>query len=409
MASRRLPAVLGVAIALGGATLPAGVDATRGVWYYGSGGQSCTTVCSDHRGCVGGTWPVLSQAEMEAISGGTCGYYASNSDTVSPHTYDGRCFYNPETGTKSTCSASPSSGQRRLCYCNPCAADADCGGAQYCAESGHCKSCADVTPASTCDAHSGDCCGAAFLGRCPLNPRGCKCSDPAADNYNSQAVAAAGPGANALCRYSSSALLSHFSLPARGSGGECYVDQSGTGRRWPPAPVAAITPGKSCTVPSGANDYCADEEFCVGPFVTVGGRHTGHCSAGNNTYMLPVWSGVRAVVIQGKATAQTGPFDRTQLTSRVDAVGPGSTLVLRHLKMVGLAAVVQPTHCSSCVYGGAVYVEGGSLIVQYSGFHSNTAQVNGGALAIRLGGGQVQVLGCTFELNTAGAVRERCL
>ena len=173
--------------------------------------------------------------------------------------------------------------------------------------------------------------------------------------------------------------------------------------------MAAITPGKSCTVPSGANDYCADDEFCVGPFVTVGGRHTGHCSDGNNTYTLPVWSGVRAVVIQGKATAQAGPFDRTQLTSRVDAVGPGSTLVLRHVKMVGLVAVVQPTHCSSCVYGGAVYVEGGSLIVQYSGFRSNTAQVNGGALAIRVGGGQVQVLGCTFELNTAGAVRERCL
>jgi hypothetical protein len=345
---------------------------------------------------------------MAAIRGATCGSYYSSSNALSPFTYGSGCYYNPETGTKSTCSGSSS--YRRLCYCNPCAADADCGDAQYCAESGGCKSCADVTP-STCDAHSGDCCGAAFLGKCASDPRGCHlCGDPAADNYGGSYVTGQEPpAANALCRYSSSALLSHFSLPARGSGGECYVAQSGAGRRWPPAPVAAITPGKSCTVPSGANDYCADDEFCVGPFVTVGGRHTGHCSDGNNTYTLPVWSGVRAVVIQGKATAQAGPFDRTQLTSRVDAVGPGSTLVLRHLKMVGLAAVVQPTHCSSCVYGGAVYVEGGSLIVQYSGFRSNTAQVNGGALAIRVGGGQVQVLGCTFELNTAGAVRERCL
>lgn len=91
-------------------------------WAYGGRGQSCETVCKDHHlGCASGTWPVLSRAEMEVMIGRTCSSFLldGNDLSVAPCTNGGGddCYYNPETGTKSTCSAFTTD-RRRLCYCD---------------------------------------------------------------------------------------------------------------------------------------------------------------------------------------------------------------------------------------------------------------------------------------------------
>ena len=53
----------------------------------------------------------------------------------------------------------------------------------------------------------------------------------------------------------------------------------------------------------------------------------------------------------------------TPLPSRVDAVGAGVTLVLRHVNMSGLVAVAQPTF-SGLAAGGEVGVEFAPLLCQ---------------------------------------------
>ena len=143
------------------------------------------------------------------------------------------------------------------------------------------------------------------------------CGDAAADNYGPSS--ATPPGDNRECIYSCSKLLAHFELPP--SSGECWID-AGSGRRWPPAPV--------------------------GPT--------------NNTYTLPSWTATKAVVIQGHARGPRGQ-GATPLPSRVDAVGAGVTLVLRHVNMSGLVAVGL----------GAVFVSEGALTVEHAAFRANSA------------------------------------
>ena len=152
------------------------------------------------------------------------------------------------------------------------------------------------------------------------------CGDAAADNYGPSS--ATPPGDNRECIYSCSKLLAHFELPP--SSGECWID-AGSGRRWPPAPVEPT----------------------------------------NNTYTVPSWTATKAVVIQGHAHGRWGQGG-TPLSSRVDAVGAGVTLVLRHVNMSGLKAVGQPTD-NSKAEGGAVYVSEGALTVEHAAFRANSA------------------------------------
>ena len=65
----------------------------------------------------------------------------------------------------------------------------------------------------------------------------------------------------------------------------------------------------------------------------------------------------------------------TPLSSRVDAVGAGVTLVLRHVNMSGLVAVGQPTDDGDA-NGGAVFVSEGALTVEHAAFRANTALVS---------------------------------
>ena len=160
----------------------------------------------------------------------------------------------------------------------------------------------------------------------PLATTSGGCGDAAADNHDPGSGTP--PGDNRACSYSCATLLAHFELPP--SSGECWID-AGSGRRWPPAPV--------------------------GPT--------------NNTYTLPSWTATKAVVIQGHARGRWGQ-GATPLSSRVDAVGAGVTLVLRHVNMSGLVAVEQPTD-NGKAEGGAVYVSEGALTVEHAAFRANSA------------------------------------
>jgi hypothetical protein len=198
------------------------------------------------------------------------------------------------------------------------------------------------------------------------NSAGAGCGDAAADNYDP--ISNTPPGDNSICSYSCATLLAHFKLPP--SAGECWIDAGSSSgrRRWPPAPVGQT----------------------------------------NNTYVVPSWTTTKAVVIQGRA--------RGPLPSRVDAVGVGVTLVLRHVNMSALAAVGGS--------GGAVYVSEGALTVEHAVFYANSAaQVgpsvpavlrrvsplltgarcvqDGGAIHVRYGSGATRLVGCAFDLNRA--------
>ena len=153
------------------------------------------------------------------------------------------------------------------------------------------------------------------------------CGDAAADNFD-PGGSGTPPGDNRECSYSCATLLAHFELPP--SSGECWID-AGSGRRWPPAPV--------------------------GPT--------------NNTYTLPSWTATKAVVIQGHARGPRGQ-GATPLPSRVDAVGAGVTLVLRHVNMSGLKAVGRHAD-NGFANGGAVYVSEGALTVEHAAFRANSA------------------------------------
>ena len=182
------------------------------------------------------------------------------------------------------------------------------------------------------------------------------CGDVVADNHDP--ASAAPPGDNRACVYSCAGLRRHFGLSASVS--ECYID-AGTGQRWPPGPVERLAPtGASCSSHT-CSGYCINDDYC---------------SFGNNTYTVPSWGPVKAVMIQGHALGAAGE-SRTSLSSRVDAVGEGSVLVLRHVSMVGLEAVWQPSFNINGNFsgGGAIYVYQGNLTVEFALFRGNEAGV----------------------------------
>jgi len=193
-------------------------------------------------------------------------------------------------------------------------------------------------------------------------PGSAACGDPAADNYGPSSTV--DPGDNRACAYSCPGLRSHFRLPAAASA--CYISGGGghAEQTWlPQVEPLRRTAGSSCNFNSdcSAGEYCINEEYC---------------SAGNNTFTVPSWGPIKAVVIQGYAlggaaggTSALG--GRTALTSRADAIGADTTLVLRHVSMAGLVAVDQPTFGG--YYGGAVYVYQGTLTVEHALFVGNAA------------------------------------
>ena len=134
--------------------------------------------------------------------------------------------------------------------------------------------------------------------------------------------------------------------------------------------------GKSCTLSPGHGgmwrySHCDAGQFCIYPGQTPDNRY---CSAGNNTYTVPSWTATKAVVIQGHALGPRGQ-GATPLPSRVDAVGAGVTLVLRHVNMSGLVAVSRPANNGNAV-GGAVYVSEGALTVEHAAFRANRGSVS---------------------------------
>jgi hypothetical protein len=150
--------------------------------------------------------------------------------------------------------------------------------------------------------------------------------------------------------------------------------------------------GSSCT----SKSKCSAGEYCI---------NRDYCSAGNNTFTVPSWGPIKAVIIQGYALAGAAGGTlalggRTALTSRADAVGADATLVLRHVSMSGLLAAHQPTFGSN---GGAVYVFQGTLTVEHALFVGNAAYHVSGrhpfpALSFI----------CLPALLTAGAVSRCC-
>ena len=196
------------------------------------------------------------------------------------------------------------------------------------------------------------------------------CGDAAADNFD-PAGSGTPPGDNRACSYSCSKLLAHFGLSP--SSGECWID-AGSGRRWPPAPVEPL----ARTEDLPARVYCFDNSHCCESGHCGDSGHycinQDYCSSGNNTYTLPSWTATKAVVIQGHARGRWGQ-GATPLPSRVDAVGAGVTLVLRHVNMSGLVAVVHPSDDGfpGDADGGAVFVSKGALTVEHAAFRANSA------------------------------------
>ena len=132
------------------------------------------------------------------------------------------------------------------------------------------------------------------------------CGDAAADNYGPRSTV--DPGDNRACEYSCPGLRSYFTLPPTASA--CYVS-GGSGHEeqtWPPQPVEPLRrrAGSSCTSTSdcSAGEYCINGEYC---------------SAGNNTFTVPSWGSIKAVIIQGYALA--GAAGDTLLGTRRRSAG----------------------------------------------------------------------------------------
>ena len=209
----------------------------------------------------------------------------------------------------------------------------------------------------------------------PLATTSGGCGDAAADNHDPSSVTP--PGDNSACIYLCTKLLARFELQPRS--GECWID-AGSDQRWPPAPVEPLArSGKSCTLSPGHGGMwrysdCDAGQFCIYPGQTPDNRY---CSAGNNTYTVPSWTATKAVVIQGHARGRWGQGG-TPLPSRVEAVGAGLMLVLRHVNMSGLVAVVHPSGDGfpGDADGGAVFVSKGALTVEHAAFRANSAHVS---------------------------------
>lgn len=169
----------------------------------------------------------------------------------------------------------------------------------------------------------------------------------------------------------------------------------------PASPSFSLDSNKSAADNSNCSYVCEE----LGSFFGIAVQIPGHLC-----YIKPTHWPIAAVlvrageaaVIQGHAMG-AGDRNRTALNWRVDAVGKSACVVLRHIMMTGLVAVVQktaPIHASNP--GGAVFVNGGTLVVEYSLFVGNSADSVGGAIAKFDSTGTTRIVGCTFDRNKAG-------
>eukprot|EP01043_Picozoa_sp_COSAG02_P017832 COSAG02_NODE_818_length_16813_cov_137.642874_5_plen_530_part_00 len=376
------------------------------IWREGALGESCASTCEAVGGSCVSDYPAVQTAsmmdEIAAKIGTTCGgRHDSDSSPENPCLWYG--------GSSPTCYAQSSS------------------------------------------SHTVSCTGRNSKARrfCPCTRGTHDCGDPAADDF---VEGGAAPGDNQLCQYSCTKLYERFGLTQSSSSSRCfnaadshnihgaywvygdpvksctdtcrnegYTCLSGT---WPTLSEAdfktisgvtcsSYNSGGASTNPeiTGTSCYYDGASSCSGtetgsrrlcPCVSPNGEHTswppGPANGSNHTYTIPVWAGITGVVIQGRASGADGSA-RTLLSSRVDAIGTGVKLVMRHVNMSGLVAVAQPAD-HSYVDGGAVHVLGGTLVLEYSTFHRNVARC-GGALAVYGSGATVTIVGCTFELNRA--------
>ena len=230
------------------------------------------------------------------------------------------------------------------------------------------------------------------------------CPDPAASNFDPAAViandasgeairalaATAGDpgrvfsgfaGDNRLCRYDCSTMSAFFKLEEDTT--QCFVAGGGPCDRWPPPMNIAWDP----TIPRNSRGY-----------------------------LVPTGAGIKSAIVQGRSMlpspasgGATGPsrggdapLATTELDRRLDAIGEGVTLVIRHVTMSGLVAVAQTHSCmyDSCRTGGAVFVYKGNLIAEFCTFRGNSGPQGGGAIYTREAASTL-ITDCVFQDNKA--------
>ena len=202
------------------------------------------------------------------------------------------------------------------------------------------------------------------------------CHDEPAHNFLGSLGAkhATASATNTACRYTCAAFIKHYGLPA--SSTRCYIQDA----------VAARVVGSEVVSPNSWPP----------PINTI--WDTGLGNEAQQTFTV-LRSENTAVVIQGHADQ---PGRGTELGRRVDVVGQGLVMVLRHVSSSNRMAVAQTSSClyQECYVGGALYGYQSTVIVEHSVFQSNTAVDGGGAIYMRMGE-SLKVSDSSFDRNSA--------